>query len=74
MGMEPASARLTTVETVSCLGCGTVYAKPTGRGSLSAHAGCPSCSYVGWRPSAAGLTASPHARFDAGHRQLPRPR
>jgi predicted nucleic acid-binding Zn-ribbon protein len=75
--METASSRLTTVETVSCLDCGTVYAKPTGRGSLSAHAGCPACGYVGWRPStgrpAAGqLTQSPRPRSAAGQRLLPR--
>ena len=46
--MEPAPARLTPVETVRCLGCGKVYAKPTGRSTLSTNPGCPDCGYVGW--------------------------
>jgi hypothetical protein len=71
--MEPRPGRLTSVETVRCLGCGAVYAKPTGRGSLSAHAGCPDCTYVGWRPSPERLTPrSPHVRFGAD--PLPAPR
>jgi predicted nucleic acid-binding Zn-ribbon protein len=70
--MEPAYARLTTVEAVRCLGCGAVYAKPTGRGSLAAHSGCPECTYVGWRPSGEPLTSSPHGRSAADRPQLPR--
>lgn len=73
--MEPSHARLTAVETVCCLGCGAVYAKPTGRGSLSAHAGCPDCTYVGWRPSGEPLTTpSPRARSGADRLQHPQPR
>jgi hypothetical protein len=86
--MEPEHGRHTSVEAVRCLRCGVAYSKPTGPGSLAAHAGCPDCSYVGWRPSgppAGGLgvsrfeaaplmPASPHARFGAGPLRLPPPR
>jgi hypothetical protein len=72
--MEPEPGRLTSVETVRCLGCGAVYAKPTGRRSLSAHDGCPDCTYVGWRPSGDLLTPpSPHARFGVDPLRPPRP-
>jgi hypothetical protein len=73
------------MESVRCLRCGAAYAKPTGRGSLAAHAGCPDCTYVGWRPSTERLApersvttllmpSSPHARFGAGPLRLPPPR
>ena len=54
--MELVRARLNTVETVACLGCGKVYAKPCGRGTLSTNPGCPECGYVGWLPSAGWLS------------------
>lgn len=64
--MDSARVRLTAVESVRCLGCGTIYTRPTGRGSLAAHDGCPECTYVGWQPSGERFTApSPHARFGA---------
>lgn len=34
--------------TVRCLGCGTLYAKPDGGGTIEANPGCPRCGYVGW--------------------------
>jgi predicted nucleic acid-binding Zn-ribbon protein len=71
--MEPASARLTTVVAVRCLGCGAVYAKPTGRSSLVAHNGCPECTYVGWRLSGELLTSSPRARSAADRPPPPQP-
>jgi hypothetical protein len=49
---QPADERqapsLTVLETVRCLGCGAVYAKPSGGGTVRANPGCPECSYVGW--------------------------
>jgi hypothetical protein len=36
------------IERVRCLGCGIVYVKPTGGGTVSANPGCPECGYVGW--------------------------
>ena len=68
--MEPASARLTSVETVCCLNCSTVYGKPSGRGTLSTNPGCPECGYVGWLPSTGPLSqASWRDRF--GEDRLP---
>jgi hypothetical protein len=44
----PDDANATAVETVRCLSCGVVYAKPAGGGTVSANPGCPECAYVGW--------------------------
>ena len=37
-----------TIQRVRCLGCGVIYAKPAGGGTVSANPGCPECGYVGW--------------------------
>ena len=42
------SLNLTVLESVCCLECGAVYAKPTGGGTVRANPGCPDCGYVGW--------------------------
>ena len=42
------SATLALVESVRCLECGAVYAKPAGGGTVRANPGCPECGYVGW--------------------------
>ena len=39
---------LTVLENVQCLGCGAVYAKPAGGGTVRENPGCPECGYVGW--------------------------
>jgi hypothetical protein len=39
---------LAVFESVSCLECGTIYAKPTQGGTARANPGCPECGYVGW--------------------------
>ena len=39
---------LAVVESVRCLECGAVYAKPAGGGPVRANPGCPECGYVGW--------------------------
>ena len=39
---------LTVVESVRCLECGAVYAKPAGGGTVRENPGCPECGYVGW--------------------------
>jgi phage FluMu protein Com len=41
---------LAVLETVRCLECGEVYAKPAGGGTVHKNPGCPSCGYVGWIP------------------------
>jgi ferredoxin-like protein FixX len=39
---------LTVVESVRCLECGAVYAKPRAGGTVRENPGCPDCGYVGW--------------------------
>jgi len=39
---------LTVLESVRCLECGAVYAKPAGGGTVRENPGCPECGYVGW--------------------------
>jgi hypothetical protein len=43
--------QLTVVESVSCLECGVVYAKPQAGGTVRENPGCPDCGYVGWMAS-----------------------
>ena len=51
------------LETVRCLECGAVYAKPAGGGTVYANPGCPSCGYVGWIPlSVPGARPAPRRR------------
>ena len=39
---------LAVYESVRCLECGTVYAKPARGGTARSNPGCPECGYVGW--------------------------
>ena len=39
---------LAVYESVRCLECGTVYAKPARGGTERLNPGCPECGYVGW--------------------------
>ena len=39
---------LTLLESVRCLECGDIYAKPAGGGTVDKNPGCPECGYVGW--------------------------
>ena len=49
MGANHDDARpLSRITRVRCLGCGIVYVKPSGGGTVSANPGCPECGYVGW--------------------------
>ena len=49
MSSDSADApRLTVLESVRCLECGVVYAKPSSGGTVQANPGCPDCGYVGW--------------------------
>jgi len=71
MDMEATPAGLRPVEAVRCLACGKEYAKPGGRGTLSANPGCPECGYVGWLPTPKQIgSAGPHARSAADRRRL----
>lgn len=39
---------LRVLESVRCLQCGSVYAKPVGGGTAATNPGCPECGYLGW--------------------------
>jgi hypothetical protein len=39
---------ISRIQRVRCLGCGGVYVKPTGGGTVSTNPGCPECGYLGW--------------------------
>jgi hypothetical protein len=54
-------------ESVRCLGCGSVYSKPTRGGTFRVNPGCPDCGYVGWLSLNLPVKSapSPH-RSDAG--------
>jgi hypothetical protein len=41
---------LAAFESVRCLECGEVYAKPLAGGTVEKNPGCPLCGYVGWIP------------------------
>jgi hypothetical protein len=66
MGDDPqdGEARLAVYESVSCLECGTVYAKPTRGGTAKSNPGCPECGYVGWFSVSVRFGASPPRRSD----------
>jgi hypothetical protein len=39
---------LRVIETVHCLSCNAVYAKPRRGGTTETNPGCPKCGYLGW--------------------------
>jgi predicted nucleic acid-binding Zn-ribbon protein len=39
---------LAVYESVRCLECGAIYAKPSRGGTARSNPGCPECGYVGW--------------------------
>ena len=48
MERKPDGPTLAVYESVRCLECGTVYAKPSRGGTSRLNPGCPECGYVGW--------------------------
>jgi hypothetical protein len=53
MGMEAISTIASLIarfESVRCLECGEVYAKPFAGSTVEKNPGCPLCGYVGWIP------------------------
>ncbi len=58
-GMEPSKTgrSLSVVESVRCLECGGVYAKPSQGGTVKANPGCPDCGYLGWLAVSVPLTS-----------------
>jgi predicted nucleic acid-binding Zn-ribbon protein len=66
---------LTIVESVRCLDCGAVYAKPSAGGTVRENPGCPECGYVGWVAAddeGALSEASSRRHFAADRLQHPR--
>ena len=64
-----AGPQLAVVDSVRCLECGAVYAKPRVGGTVRENPGCPDCGYVGWAaspPPAFSERWLPH-RSAAGH-------
>ena len=45
---EPTNLEL--IESVRCLECGSIYAKPAAGGTVAANPGCPECGDLGWLP------------------------
>jgi len=45
-----AAFRPQVLESVRCLECREVYAKPVVGGTVQKNPGCPNCGYVGWIP------------------------
>jgi hypothetical protein len=68
------SPSLTVLESVQCLECGAVYAKPSDGGTVRENPGCPECTYVGWATPESARSFSEAwtlRRPDAGHQQRP---
>ena len=59
MGSRASGGRpqLTVVESVRCLECGAVYAKPRAGGTVTENPGCPDCGYVGWAASSLSVVS-----------------
>lgn len=64
---------LTLIESVRCLECGGIYAKPAGGGTVEENPGCPDCGYVGWL-SATVPVSQDAARLRSYADRRPRPR
>lgn len=63
------------LESVECLECGAVYAKPAGGGTVRENPGCPECGYVGWVTAAAARPFSESwslSRSGVDHLRRPR--
>jgi hypothetical protein len=60
---------LRALESVCCLECGQIYAKPVGGGTVNANPGCPGCGYLGWIPVSLPVEAPAPHRSAADRRQ-----
>jgi hypothetical protein len=60
---------LAVLESVRCLECGEVYAKPAAGGTVHKNPGCPTCGYVGWIPLS--LPGERHEQHRSGGDRLP---
>ena len=62
MDARRSRSTLAVLESVRCLECGEVYAKPAAGGTWT-EPGLPDCGYVGWIPvSRRGASAAPLRR------------
>jgi predicted nucleic acid-binding Zn-ribbon protein len=50
---------LAVLQSVRCLECGALYAKPTRGGTATVNPGCPECGYVGWVSATVPLRFAP---------------
>ena len=57
---------LSVLESVRCLECGFVYAKPTGGGTAANNPGCPECGYVGWLALSIPVSDAGRRRYGGG--------
>jgi predicted nucleic acid-binding Zn-ribbon protein len=57
------------LESVRCLECGEVYAKPSVGGTVEQNPGCPACGYVGWIPVSLPREPGARHRSDADPRR-----
>jgi hypothetical protein len=67
---------LLLLESVRCLECGEVYAKPAGGGTVEQNPGCPDCGYVGWLAAALPVSGALSRRrygADRPRRRGPQP-
>ena len=62
---------LVVVESVRCLECGSVYAKPNSGGTVQQNPGCPECGYIGWLSLSVPVSDEFGRRRPAGGRQPP---
>jgi predicted nucleic acid-binding Zn-ribbon protein len=51
-------------QSVRCLECGAVYAKPSRGGTARSNPGCPECGYVGWLSEDVPIRGNGQPRFD----------
>ena len=67
--IREASRSLRILESVRCLDCDSIYAKPSAGGTAVTNPGCPECGYLGWIPLSRRAGAQP---LHSGADLLPR--
>ncbi len=67
-GSSDEDVSLSVLQSVRCLECGGMYAKPTRGGTAQLNPGCPECGYVGW------VSANVPVRIPSERLQAFRPR
>jgi phage FluMu protein Com len=61
---------LSMLESVRCLECSEIYAKPAAGGTVHKNPGCPVCGYVGWIPLSLPAEGGGQLRSVAGRPPL----